>query len=259
MRLAGYEAESAVPLAAASTLLRTLTRAGENGVTLNTLLFAGRSEGGASLDPLRIFEAAHRALDSLEPMLLVLDDLQWVDPLSIALCLYLLRAARDSRHPLIVLAATRPSATPIAFADSASHALGSDAVTVVELLGLDREAGIELARSVAPRLSEDEAGQLWVKAAGSPFWLEALARTGGGQADALQLLGERQREASADSTMLLGLLAVAARPLPPSEAARLADWPPERLESAASELVARGLAVASGGVLRPAHDLIRGA
>ena len=103
----------------------------------------------------------------------------------------------------MVLAATRPSATPIAFADSASHALGSDAVTILELGGLDRDAGVELARSVAPRLSEDEAAQLWVKAAGSPFWLEALARGGGVQANALQLLGERQRDASADSTVLL--------------------------------------------------------
>jgi DNA-binding CsgD family transcriptional regulator len=257
MHLAGYEAESAVPLAAASTLLRTLTRAGENGATLDTLLFAGRDEGGVSLDPLRIFEAAHRALGSLEPVLLVLDDLQWVDPLSIALCHYLLRAARDSRHGLVVLAATRPSATSIAFADSASHALGSDAVTLLALGGLDRDSGIQLVRSAAPRLSEAEANQLWIKAAGSPFWLEALARTGGVQADARQLLGERQREASADSTMLLGLLAVASRPLALSEAGRLADWPSERLENAASELVARGLAVDASGVLRPAHDLIR--
>jgi DNA-binding CsgD family transcriptional regulator len=257
MHVAGYEAESAVPLAAASTLLRTLTRAGESGATLDTLLFAGRAEGGVSLDPLRIFEAAHRALGSLEPVLLVLDDLQWVDPLSIALCHYLLRAARDSRHGLVVLAATRPSTTSIAFADSASHALGSDAVTLLALGGLDRGSGIQLARSVAPRLSEAEADLLWNKAAGSPFWLEALARTGGVQADARQLLGERQREASADSTMLLGLLAVAARPLSAHEAARLMDWRLARLEEGASELVARGLAVDSGGALRPAHDLIR--
>ena len=117
VRLAGYEAESAVPLAAASTLLRMLANAGENGATLNALLFASPGDGGTSLDPLRVFEAAHRALGLLEPMLLVVDDLQWVDPLSIALCHYLLRAARDSRHGLVVLAATalpqlaRPSGT----------------------------------------------------------------------------------------------------------------------------------------------------
>jgi DNA-binding CsgD family transcriptional regulator len=257
VHLAGYEAESAVPLAAASSLLRTLTRAGENGITLNSLLFTAPGEDGASLDPLRIFEAAHRSLASLEPMLLVLDDLQWVDPLSIALCHYLLRAARDSRHGLAVLAATRPSTTPIAFADSVSHALGSDAVTILELGGLDRDEGIELAKLVAPQLSEDEAGQLWLDAAGSPFWLEALARTGGARTDAVQLLSRRQREASADATLLLELLAVAARPLLRSEAARLVEWPRERLELAASELFTRGLAVESSGALRPAHDLIR--
>jgi DNA-binding CsgD family transcriptional regulator len=257
VHLAGYEAESAVPLAAASSLLRTLSHTGENGATLNSLLFTAPGQGAASLDPLRVFEAAHRSLGSLEPMLLVLDDLQWVDPLSIALCHYLLRAARDSQHGLVVLAATRRSATPIAFADSVSHALGLDAVTILELGGLDRDDGVELARSVAPRLSEDEAAQLWLDAAGSPFWLEALAGTGGVRTDALQLLSQRQREASADATLLLALLAVAARPLEPSEAARLVEWPRDRLEQAASELVARGLAVESSGTLRPVHDLMR--
>jgi DNA-binding CsgD family transcriptional regulator len=257
MRLAGYEAESAVPLAAASTLLRMLANAGENGATLNALLFASPGDGGTSLDPLRVFEAAHRALGSLEPMLLVVDDLQWVDPLSIALCHYLLRAARDSRHGLVVLAATRPAAARTAFGDSVSHALGSDAVRTLELGGLARDEGIELAKSVAPRLSEDEAARLWLDAAGSPFWLEALARTDGAQTDALQLLSQRQGEAGADAALLLELLAVAARPLLPSEAAQLVEWPRERLERAASELVARGLAVEWSGTLRLAHDLIR--
>ena len=41
------------------------------------------------------------------------------------------------------------------------------------------------------------------------------------------------------------------------EAAALQRWPPERVEDAAAQLASRGLAVESGGVLRPAHDLLR--
>ena len=67
----------------------------------------------------------------------------------------------------------------------------------------------------------------------------------------------RLRGASGDPGSLLALLAVAGRPLTLDEAAALQRWPPERVEGAAAQLASRGLAVESGGVLRPAHDLLR--
>jgi len=51
-------------------------------------------EAVAPLEPLRIFETAHRALRQVGRPLLLVDDLQWVDELSLALCHYLVRAAR---------------------------------------------------------------------------------------------------------------------------------------------------------------------
>ena len=79
----GFDSESQVPLAAAAGLIRALSRRGEHGHVLNALVFgdAPQSAGGKAsdrgpLEPLRIFEAAHRALDSAEPTLLVIDDLQ---------------------------------------------------------------------------------------------------------------------------------------------------------------------------------------
>jgi eukaryotic-like serine/threonine-protein kinase len=62
-----------------------------------------------------VLEAAHRALRAFEPALLVLDDLQWADELSLALCHYLLRAAAEDERRLIVLAAARPSAAAAEF------------------------------------------------------------------------------------------------------------------------------------------------
>src|SRR5215471_4578606 len=82
LQLTGYEAEQAVPLAAASSLLRSLTRVGEEGARLEDLVFT-RAEDQGSLDPLRVFEATHRALRALGRRVLVVDDAQWADALSL--------------------------------------------------------------------------------------------------------------------------------------------------------------------------------
>jgi hypothetical protein len=72
IRTAGYEAEQGVALAAASTLLRSLVGADDEGSRLEALVFENpRSADGLPLEPLRLFEAAHRAARSLGPILLV--------------------------------------------------------------------------------------------------------------------------------------------------------------------------------------------
>jgi DNA-binding CsgD family transcriptional regulator len=258
VRIAGYRAEQTVPFAAVATLLQMLGDAGEDGRKLRELLFERPSTVESPADPLRVFEAAHRALGALGPTLIVLDDLHWTDPLSIALCHYLLRGARNAPHRLVLIAASRPAATATEFADSAASKLPAGAVALLELGGLSRDEGIELARSLAPRLSGSEAEALWRKAAGSPFWLETLVRAGSVEADAAQLLDARLRDSSADAASLLALLAVAARPLMLADGAELHGWPVERVERAAAELVARGL-VLQAGALHLVHDLIRDA
>ena len=101
----GYEPERHVPLAAAAALLRRLTEVPEHGPRLEALLL--HADATRALDPVRIFEAAHRSFCTLEPALLTIDDLQWMDDLSYALCHYLIRAARESGR-IAVFAATRP-------------------------------------------------------------------------------------------------------------------------------------------------------
>lgn len=86
-RIVGYEPEQSVPLAACAELLQTLSAA-PTGRGLR-LLF---EQGTSALAPMQVFEAAHRALDAFERLLVTVDDLQWVDELSLALCHYLVRA-----------------------------------------------------------------------------------------------------------------------------------------------------------------------
>ena len=111
----GYEAERHVPLAAAAGLLRTLAEVPDHGPHVETLIF--RPPDASGLEPVRVFEAALRAFRALGPALLVLDDLHWVDELSLALCHYLVRAAQDSGDRLALFAASRPGGSGASLVD----------------------------------------------------------------------------------------------------------------------------------------------
>ena len=87
LNMAGYQTGTQVPLAAAGDLLRTLSKVPGAGSKLDEALFGTAPSDDRPLEPLRIFEAAHRALLGLTgTVLLCIDDLQWVDELSLALC-----------------------------------------------------------------------------------------------------------------------------------------------------------------------------
>src|ERR1041384_2405222 len=106
-RLIGFELEQQVPLAAAGDLLRILADVPGEGTRLQRVL---RNDDAAALplDSLRVFEAAYAALSTLGRALIVFDDLQWADQMSIALCHYILRAARADDRSLALICASRP-------------------------------------------------------------------------------------------------------------------------------------------------------
>jgi len=249
----GYEAERRVPLAAAAELLRMLTEVPEHGPRLEALLL--HSDEARALDPVRIFEAAHRSLRTLEPTLLAIDDLQWMDDLSYALCHYLIRAARESGQQMAVLAATRPGERGVELVDL----LPDERVSRIELTPLTLAEGIELASAIDPSMDPAHVRELWENAKGSPFWLEALVQAGGAAGGLTELLTLRMRGATSDASALLALLAVVGRPVLAAGAAGMLDWPERRVEAALAELISRGIAIEEGRAVRLTHDLIRDA
>jgi DNA-binding CsgD family transcriptional regulator len=256
-RVVGYEPERDVPLAAASDLLLALAAAAGAMHGLEALPFGDDREEATVLQPLRIFESAHRALRMVGPGLVLVDDVQWIDELSLALCHYLVRAAHDRGEPLALIAGGRPSPTLVSLGESLAQVLPPRRLRRLELGPLASAEALELVGMLAPALAAAAARDVVARAGGSPFWLEALARTAGTEVDAGRLVTARLRGASGDAGGLLALLAVAGRPLASGDAAELKGWEVRRIERAVRELVSRGIAVESRGTVRLAHDLIR--
>ncbi len=255
LRFAGYEPESSVPLAAASPLLRKLA-AGSEDRTLLGLLDPDADVGG--LDAIRIFESVHRQLVRQRHAALFVDDLQWVDPLSNALCHFIARAAAGSARGFALVVASRPSPAVERLAASLGAAVddGSPPSTI-HLGPLDRDDGVRLVNSRSDGIGADDAVALWERAGGSPFWLDLLVGAHGDERELEAVVSRRIGALGPDADALLRILAIVGRPIDAVELESVLGWDPARAAEAAAQLVRRGLAVDSGGVIGLAHDLIR--
>lgn len=253
VRLSGFEPIQSVPLGATGDLLRFLAKSPHGG-ELDRLVFG--NPDATDRDPLRIFEAAHRALASAGSIVIAIDDLQWLDERSLALVHYLLRSAASARQPLVVVAASRPSPVAGAFRSSLDADVDVEHRAFVDLGPMPVEEGRLLLRVIDATIGDAAATDLWRRAQGSPFWLEALARDPAAR-DPAQLIAERLAALSGDGGAMLGALAIGARPFTVDEVSELLGWQIERVRHAARELVNRGLGLELAGTVRLAHDLIR--
>ena len=250
--IVGFEPERQVPLASAAALLSELAR-GDDG-PLQDLVFgheAARRHSGV-----QIFEAVYQRLRPRREVILVTDDLQWVDTASQALLHYVLRAGVAARTALTLLIASRPEPPAHRFADATRRLLPSDLLAERTLLPLTPAESTELVRLVAPQLPGSEARKLAARAAGSPFWLRSLAAAPE-QRQPEEIVRQRLRAAGTAATSTFAGLVVAARPLQPEDLASLLREDPDRIRLAIGELRDRGLVRFTDAGVGVAHDLIR--
>jgi DNA-binding CsgD family transcriptional regulator/tetratricopeptide (TPR) repeat protein len=135
---------------------------------------AGPDGAGALLE--RVSRGLHLIAEG-RPLVLVLDDLQWVDRSTRQLLLYLLAGLGDLQ--LSVLAAVRAEslqgAHPLRRVLTELRRLRT--VRVLDLAPLDRAGTDQLAAAVVGRSLAPEAAELvWQRSGGNPFVVEELAR-----------------------------------------------------------------------------------
>lgn len=255
-RLTGFEPERMVPLAAASQLLRSLTQ--EPVPAAGRLRELLRSTDGTTtgLEAVRVFDAAAGVLVATAPVLLVVDDLQWLDEVSRALLHYAVRAAVADRAPLAVLVATRRSTASAQWVGAVRSVVG-DGYDELELGPLDVEAGVALAKARSSTLTDAAARQVWSDAQGSPFWIALQAGDADGAGEPGGALRSLLRLLTLDASQYLAAVVVFGQPVDRGTLQEVLEWSPTRSEAALTELVRRGVVREADGLVAPVHDLLR--
>ncbi|HEX9562225.1 MAG TPA: AAA family ATPase [Candidatus Dormibacteraeota bacterium] len=171
------------------------------GVGAGTPLDVPRSAASAGLDArAAYFYATLRHLESIkQPALILLDDLHWADPDSLALVSFL--SHRLGSVPVAVVATLRP--WPRGALDLARHLAQQGQAQLEQLMPLSPPAATALlTEQTGADLPEDTIDRAWAASGGNPLFLEEIARhLRGGRS--LEELDERGNEA----TILLSRIA----------------------------------------------------
>jgi len=120
-----------------------------------------------------------------EPILVILDDLQWVDPQSRDLLVHILRGV--SGAPVMIAGSWRmplSNRTP-GFQAFAANLLREPGATTIVLDGLDREGTAELTSALGWPLSPGDVELLVARTNGNPFFVSELARLAANGGDPL--------------------------------------------------------------------------
>lgn len=257
LRMAGFEPEQRVPLGSVASVLRELAKSDRVLATLLTQ----RPDDADGIDSIRIFESAYRTMSESAPVLLLIDDVQWIDELSAAFVHYVVRAGCADRTGLMAVCAARPATQTPGLARSLRTLFDDDETGFAEinLEPLTKAEGVELARVYAPGLDDAAAADVWATSGGSPFWIQTAARAQAKPERPAAVIASSLRQLSPDAASTLAALVVTARPIPTEELSELLGWPAARATEALAELVNRGLAIVTAGQSRTAHDLVRDA
>jgi hypothetical protein len=210
------------------TVLRTISEAARHRVIagrkgLATLLpfvpglsdFEERPVHDFGTDRYVLFETVAELMDAesaVHPMVVVLDDLQWADALTMRLLQHLMQHERRARLLLIATVRTIP-VTVNADLDALQAELRRDGLLrCIGLEGLDEREVAELLGSHGARIPASQASAVLKATDGNPFFVTELAEHGDAStlpASIRDALGARLSRVSPATTRLLAVAAVA--------------------------------------------------
>lgn len=204
-------------------------------------------------------------LASQAPVMVVLDDLQWLDETSIAFCHYAARLLRQERVVLVSSARTRELALNRSAEKFLQHLHREQRIQSIKLTALDQTETLSLAKSAGYNARE----QLFTQSGGNPFFILELARAQSTTAETTRttntiesLIQERLQQLDGATQDLIPWAAALGHSFNPTLLTTIADCPLLKLLKAIDQLEQHEIIRPSGHqagdlTYNFAHDIVR--
>ncbi|KGF71447.1 hypothetical protein DO97_19565 [Neosynechococcus sphagnicola sy1] len=226
------------------------------------------AESAATLNRGRLFDLAAQFISQLAetaPVLIVLDDIQWLDETSIAFLHYAVRLFSQQKSVWFACAARKREIEVNLAADKLIQALHREhRIRTVELTPLDRPQTLALAQAVGYTADDD---RIFANSGGNPLFaleiVRAHAQSDRSAPDTLEkLIQGRLRQLDEPARELMPWMAALGHSFNPTTLAKVADYPLPRLLSAIDQLERHGIirpgsAMAGELSYNFAHDIVR--
>src|SRR5262245_38144511 len=234
---------------------------------------AATSSEVAAGDSAQLFEAIARLVErmaAIQPVLWILEDLQWADEMSLRLLAFVGRRLARSRALAVVTAREEDLAANTVLRHTLAELARGDHVVRLALPPLSREDTIALARTLVPaRDAEALEERLWRASEGNPFMVvETVRALRGGPAPegtpglplperVRTLIAQRIERLNDPGRRLAAVAAVIGRPFDFVLVHRAADITEDAAAEGVEELVRHRVLHGAGEGLEFTHDRIR--
>ena len=216
--------------------------------------------------PDRLYDAVAEVLENVavvRPVVLVIEDLHWVDPQSLGLLRFLIRVIEDARLLIVLTFRSDELGRGSALRALLPELDRNRRVARLELARLDRRQVREMATAILEESpDEDDLAQVYLRTEGVPFFVEELVCCSGVRSldsfpDTLRdILLARYDQLTEPTQRMLRLIAAGGVRVEHELLVAVCDESPEAIDLAASEAIAASVLVVDGTAYAFRHALV---